>query len=519
MYKTIFKQIASLQIILGFVIMVPAIAAVIYGEWYAMEGFLISGGLVSAVGYIFYKILRNEGEPEYRHSLVIAALGWLMIIVLGGLPFYVIAHITPLAEMQSFVPEGMDYSSSLLNFKNPLHCIFESTSAYTTTGFTMAYHEPSIGKSLLFYRSFANWVGGAGFIVMALAIFRHIPGQGTMSLYNSEASGVKLRSNVIHTARGIWKAYVIVSILILIYIFVGTLIILPDYPIAENFFDAINHMMSAIATGGFSTLDDSIAGYKSYGMDMLMILPQFLGGLSLPFYYRFFIQRNFSECWNDIQTRGFFIATIVGCVILPMLLIRSEQVLDPFREGIFQFVSAISTTGWQTSNIGAWDDLSILFIVAGAMIVGGCAGGTVGGIKVIRALLLQKGLRWHISKIFLSKNTIKNVKFNNSILLPDQMNAELARAGIFVLIYLLMVFVSTCFTVYYMGDNYSLADAIFEAASAQATVGLSTGITDPSMSPVLETVYIFQMWTGRIEILPVLILLRVMIYGTAPRII
>jgi trk system potassium uptake protein len=193
--------------------------------------------------------------------------------------------------------------------------------------------------------------------------------------------------------------------------------------------------------------------------------------------------------------------------------------LDPFREGIFQFVSAISTTGWQTSNIGAWDDLSILFIVTGAMIVGGCAGGTVGGIKVIRALLLQKGLRWHISKIFLSKNTIKNVKFNNNILLPDQMNSELARAGIFVLIYLMMVFVSTCITVYYMGDNYTLADAIFESASAQATVGLSTGITDPSMSPILETVYIFQMWTGRIEILPVLVLLRVMIYGTAPRII
>jgi trk system potassium uptake protein TrkH len=95
------------------------------------------------------------------------------------------------------------------------------------------------------------------------------------------------------------------------------------------------------------------------------------------------------------------------------------------------------------------------------MIVGGCAGGTVGGIKVIRALLLQKGLRWHISKIFLSKNTIKNVKFNNSILLPDQMNSELARAGIFVLIYLLMVFVSTCITVYYMGDNYTSGRCYF----------------------------------------------------------
>ncbi|MBC7885746.1 MAG: TrkH family potassium uptake protein, partial [Saprospiraceae bacterium] len=162
---------------------------------------------------------------------------------------------------------------------------------------------------------------------------------------------------------------------------------------------------------------------------------------------------------------------------------------------------------------------SILFIVSAAMIVGGCAGGTVGGIKVIRALLLQKGLRWHISKIFLSKNAIKNVKFNHNILLPEQMNAELARAGIFVLIYLLFVFIGTCITVYYMGDKFTLADAIFESASAQATVGLSTGITDPSMSPVLESVYIIQMWAGRLEIIPILVLFRVLIYGTAPRII
>jgi trk system potassium uptake protein TrkH len=153
------------------------------------------------------------------------------------------------------------------------------------------------------------------------------------------------------------------------------------------------------------------------------------------------------------------------------------------------------------------------------MIIGGCAGGTVGGIKIMRALLLQKGLRWHVSKVFLSKNTIKAVKFNHKKLLPDEMNAELARAGIFTLIYLIFVFISTLFTVYYMESGYSLADAIFESASAQGTVGLSTGISDPGMSSVLESVYIVQMWSGRIEIIPVLVLLRVLFYGTKSRIV
>jgi trk system potassium uptake protein TrkH len=419
--------------------------------------------------------------------------------------------------MQGFVPHGFDYQSSLLNFKNPLHCLFESTSAFTTTGLTMSYHEPSIGKAVMFYRCFSQWIGGAGFIVMALAIFRQIPGQSAVLLYGSEASGTKLKTNVIQTARSIWKIYVSLTLAMVIYLLVGTYFILPDYPISENLFDAINHAMAGQSTGGFSTLDDSIAGYGSEKMEILLMLPMLIGGLSIPFLYRFTVLGNFKALWKDVQTRAFIIASVLGGAFLSVLLMNSEGVSDPIREGAFQFISGLSTTGWQTSNIGQWNDLAILFIVAGAMIIGGSAGGTVGGIKIIRALLLQKGLRWHISKIFLSKNTVKKVKFNNRYLLADEMNSELAKAGIFTLIYLLFVFFSTCITVYYMGADYTLADAIFESASAQGTVGLSTGITDPSMSPVLETVYIIQMWAGRIEIIPILVLVRVLFYGTQIR--
>lgn len=518
MYKTFVKQIASLQVIVGCVILVPSLVALIYQEWYSLYGFLISGVFIAASGYLIYKALGKTADPQHKHSLAIAALGWIMIITLGALPYFIIAWITPLEIMQQFVPEGYDYTSSLLNFRNPLHALFESTSAFTTTGFTMAYHEPSVGKAILFYRSFSNWIGGAGFIVMALAIFKHLPGTGSIMLYGSEASGTKLRTNVIQTARAIWKVYALVTAVMFLFIAIGTAIILPQYPFAENIFDAINHAMSAQATGGFSTLDDSIAGYQSAQMDALFVLPMLLGGLSLPFFFRLFFQKGISEFWNDLQTRSLIIATLIGSVTLSLLLMHSG-VPDSFRVGVFQFVSAISTTGWQTSNIGAWDDLSILFIVAGAMIVGGAAGGTVGGIKIIRALILQKGLRWYVSKIFLPRNAIKSVKFNHKIMLPSEMHAELANAGMFTLIYLLFVFVSTMATLFFMGPDFSLADAIFESASAQGTVGLSVGITDPAMSPILESVYIIQMWAGRIEIFPVLVLLRVVLFGTKPRII
>lgn len=519
MYKTFIKQIASLQIILGLVMIVPSVVAIIYQEWYSLAGFLIAGTLTTLLGYLVYRLLKNTEEPKYKHSLAIAATGWLMIMIFGALPYLLIAWITPLAVMQEFVPVGQDYTSSLLNFRNPLHCLFESTSAFTTTGLTMAYHEPSVGKAMLFYRSFSQWVGGAGFIVMSLAVFKSLPGHGAVLLYGSEASGTKLRTNVIQTARAIWKVYFFVTIAMIVYIAIGTHFILPDYPLAENIFDAVNHALTGQSTGGFSVLDDSIAGYESVNMEILFILPMLLGGLSIPFFYRFLFQRKIGELWDDIQTRSIIIASIFGGVVLSLFLMHSEVVDHPFREGVFQFVSALTTTGWQTSDIGAWDDLSVLFIVAAAMIIGGSAGGTVGGIKIIRALLLQKGLRWHINKIFFPKDAVKAVKFNHKLLLPREMNSELARAGIFTFIYILFVFSSTLFTLYFMNGDFTLSDAIFEAASAQGTVGLSSGITDPSMSPILESIYIFQMWAGRIEIIPVLVLLRVLIYGTKPRII
>lgn len=519
MYSSIIKQIASLQIILGIIIIIPSIVAIIYQEWYSFAGFVISGIFTSLIGFMIYRWLKTSQEPEYKHSLAIAALGWLIIILFGAIPYYITALITPLDIMQAFVPEGFNYTSSLLHFRNPLHSVFESTSAFTTTGLTMAYNEPSVGKTILFYRSFSQWVGGAGFIVMALAVFKNIPGQSAILLYNSEASGTKLRANVIETARSIWKVYFFITFIMFIYLLIGTIIILPEYPISEAVFDAVNHAMAGQSTGGFSTLDDSIAGYHSVQMEILHILPMLIGGFSIPFLYRFIFLKEFNQIWKDIQTRAMIIASIFGSVVLSLMLFKPEVVSNPFREGVFQFVSALSTTGWQTSNIGEWDDISILFIVAGAMIIGGSAGGTVGGIKIIRALLLQKGLIWHINKVFLSKNTLKTVKFNHKILLSQEMNAELARAGLFTLIYILFVFISTVFTVYFMNENFTLADALFESASAQGTVGLSVGITDPSMSPILEIIYIIQMWTGRIEIIPVMVLLRVLIYGSKPSII
>jgi trk system potassium uptake protein TrkH len=513
------KQIGSLQILLGFTLLVPLIVSLLYGEYYSALSFLVSSGICIVVGYSFYKGFQTSFEPLQRHALIIAAVGWLSIAVTGSLPFLICAYITPVEIAEQFCPSGTNYISSLFYFRNPLHAFFESMSGFTTTGLSMAVHEPSIGKGLLFYRSYIQLLGGAGFIILSLAVLGQSNGKVALLLYGTESTGERLKTSIIETSRSIWKVYLGITLFSFVYLVIGTYIILPDYKLSDNIFDSINHAMAGQSTGGFSTLDDSIAGYNSVKMDMLYLLPMILGSLSLPFYFKVIYNRQINQFWKNLQTRSIIILCVLGSIVLSLMLLRSGLVPEPFRIGIFQFVSALTTTGWQTSDIHSWDSPSVVFIVMAAMIVGGAAGATVGGIKIIRMLLIFKGLSWNIANFFSSENSIKVVKFNEKRLLPDEMNKELASAATFIFVYILLVVVSTLITYYFMADNYTITDALFESASAQGTVGLSCGITNPDMSPVLEIVYAVQMWMGRLEIIPVLVLLRTIFWGTKPKVV
>ena len=508
-FQIVFKQLGSLLILLGFVEMVPTVSSLLFKEWYSAAGFMLAGFVTSCFGYLLYKFYYHAEEPHYDHALIIAASAWLILPFTGGIPLFVIAHITPVSVMNTYIPADANYTfSSLVYFQNPIHCFFESMSAYTTTGLSMADHEPSVGKGVLFYRSFAQWVGGAGFIIMSLAIFKKHSGRGAMLLYGTESSNEKLKPKVLDTARAIWKSYLFVTIFSVIYLIIGTCIILPNYPITDNIFDSINHAMAGQSTGGFSTLDDSIATYKSAHMEMLYLLPMILGSFSLPFYYKVIFKRKLNEIWNDIQTRSLIIAFVIGSIIQSFLLFQADNVSNPVREGIFQFISGMSTTGWQTSNIGNWDWKSVLFLVAMGMFIGGASGATVGGIKMIRAIIIAKGLQWQITKLLLSENAVKSIKINHKSLLSSEMYEEFTNASAIAILFFIVILASAIATTYLAGSSFDFADALFESTSAQATVGLTSGITNPSMSVVLESIYIFQMWAGRLEILTVFTFFR-----------
>ena len=194
-FRIVARDVGGLQIVIAAAMLLPVPVSLLYGETYTALSFVAAAALTGGIGAWAHRSCRDTGDPERRHAMSIAGAGWLVTAALGSLPFLFAAYLTPSEVAQAFVPAGESYPSSLIHFRNPLHALFESMGGYSGTGFTMAVHEPSIGHGLLFYRSLAQWIGGAGMIVLALAIIPRSRAVGGLELYQSETAVMKPASS------------------------------------------------------------------------------------------------------------------------------------------------------------------------------------------------------------------------------------------------------------------------------------------------------------------------------------
>lgn len=266
------RDVAGLQVLVGLLMLVPAVVGLVYLEFRTALAFLVSAAVVASLGAILHRVFRDAPEPRTHHAMVIAGLGWLVSAFSGALPFVLAAHLTPASVLEAMVPAGAPYpTSSLIHFRNPLHAVFEAMSGFTTTGLTMAVHEPSLPRALLLWRSLMQWVGGVGVIVLSLAILHEPGGASTVSLYRSEGREERVRPSILGTARAIWRIYVGLTAVVAVYLAVATFAIQPGHGFEPTLFDAVNHAMTGMSTGGFSTLDASIAGFGSAAMEMVHV--------------------------------------------------------------------------------------------------------------------------------------------------------------------------------------------------------------------------------------------------------
>jgi trk system potassium uptake protein TrkH len=491
---------------LGGLVFVSLVVPLVWREFYVLPAMIVSGLIPLGLGTVLFRRYRDAENPNKLHGMIIAASGWFVVAVFGSLPFLLIAWTIRLDPALLNVPTFTGRAASTLAaFERPLNALFESMSGFTGTGLTMTDDESALPATLQWWRTFSEWVGGVGVIVLTTAILAR-PGSGSLTLYESEARSEKIHPSIVSTVRTIWWIFLLFTF--------GSILLL--WLVGMPLWDAINHGMTGLATGGFSITDNSIATYDSAAIDYALLPIMTLGAIAFPVHY-LVLQGDLSHLYEDLQTRWVFISFIGGTAGLVGLLLLNgtyDSAEAALRYGSFQFVSAMSCAGFQTAgDLGTtWTAESQLAVSLG-MVIGAAAGSTVGGIKLIRTLTLSKGILFRVRDVFYPEGAVRHFTLNGRDNTPEESSREFEEAAIVAFLWFFFLGVATLVFLLSVSDEYTLANVIFEVASAQGNVGLSSGITGPGMPDVTKVMFLFNMWIGRLEIIPVLVLLRSLVYG------
>ncbi|NOR79061.1 MAG: TrkH family potassium uptake protein [Methanophagales archaeon] len=479
--ETVLKELGNILVMLGVLMFSLLVVAYFFGKLYVIiKPLLLTAFIAIAFGSLLRYSFRHAKEPEFKHAMVCVALVWLVIPALSSLLFI------------------------LIEYMSPLDSFFEAMSGWTGTGLTMIAHPFSLTHTMQFWRSLMQWVGGVGVIVLMLSILAH-PGTGTFALYKAEARVEKIKPSVISTVRMTWWIYLILtSFGILLFFFAGM-----------KPWEAINHAMTAIGTGCFTITDKSMSAYNNFLIELAVIPMMILGALPFLVHYKV-LKGNFKAFFKDMQCRAFVVILFILLVSLFALNYSLYgNVFSCLRYSSFQLISGLTCTGFQTTSVYEWSGAGLL-IVCMSMIIGGGAGSTAGGVKLIRAVIAYKWIGWSLRKNFLPPRALKPLRFGDRVLEREEVVKIVADTSLIIILWLLFLFLGICVLSLVVGSQFQLGDVIFEVASAQGNVGLSTGITNAGMSCIGKLMLILNMWIGRLEIIPVLMLLRVLVKGFEP---
>ena len=505
-YATIGRDIGRMLQALAGLVLVSILVSLIWREFYAIPALLVSALLPLGVGQFLVHRFRDADAPGKLHGMMVAAAGWLSVAAFGSLPFFLIAWTIAIDPTLLGAPDLTGRAASTVAaFQNPLNALFESMSGFTGTGLTMTDDETSLPRTLQWWRSFSEWVGGVGVIVLTTAILSR-PGSGSLTLYESEARSEKIHPSIVSTVRTIWWIF-------LLFTFVSILLL---WLVGMPLWGAINHGMTGLATGGFSITDNSIATYDSVAIDVALLPIMTLGSIAFPIHY-LILKGELKNPYADLQTRWLFAFFAAGSLLLTALVYTSgtyDTVGRALRYGVFQFVSGMSCTGFQTAvdstnvALGRWPIGAQLTVAAG-MVLGGAAGSTAGGIKLIRFATMAKGIRHRIAGIFLPGSAVRRLEIDGRRLRADEARQEFEEAAIIGILWFFgLALAIAVFLLILPQGEFTLENVIFEVASAQGNVGLSAGITGPDMPTIGKIMFRFTMWIGRLEIIPILVLLR-----------
>ena len=470
--KTVFFLIGILLIVLGTSMLAPYSLQIIFKE--DSHSFISASIVTIFIGSLFVLgNLEKEFKLNLRQTFLFSSLAWLMVAVFGSLPF--------LLSKQEF-----SFSEAF----------FESMSGITTTGATIISDLDNSPKSILLWRAIMQWLGGIGIVVMAITILPLLQ-VGGMQLFKMEGpdNTEKILPRTIEVAATIISIYITLTFLCGFFYWIFGMTI----------FDSISHSMTTIATGGFSTHDDSIGFFKNPNIEIVASVFIILG--SIPFIsYLKFAQGNRKIFFNDVQIKGLIYLLLISTTIMFLYLLFTNfeaDISDKIRISSFNVISILSGTGYVTDDFGLWGKFSLIFFLF-LMFIGGCAGSTACGIKIFRLQMLLIFLKNQIKKI-ISPNSVIITKYNNQKISDNFINSVIIFIFTFLFVFLIIAMLLSI-------SGLDFITSISGAASSISNVGPGLGdMIGPNgnykdIPDLSKWILSIGMLLGRLELFAVLVL-------------
>lgn len=451
-----------LMIGIGIMCLIPLIFDLVYFE-FDIISFIVPGAISIMLGIGVIKYFENSTNKRMRlkHGMMISSFAWLWASLIGGLVFA--------------IATGMPLIDS----------VFESMSALTGTGITMFKDVEILPHSILFFRALEQWVGGLGVVVMVIGILTK-PGTASSKLYQSEAREERIKPSIKTTLEKTFQIYAIYTAFgIILYLLAGM-------PI----FDSICNTLHIVSTGGMGIKNANMGFYHNDLIYLISDILMILGATSFLVHYKVIKTRGKSLI-EDLQFK--IIICVIAFVTLMLYLVSNIVPMDL----LFTVVSAITTTGASVASpitMAGWPSFVLICLMC-LMLTGGSNGSTVGAIKLVRMITFFKGIYRHIREILSPEGRVVPIKLHGRKI-PEK---AISESGNYITLYMMFILFTWALFCLFGHDPFK---SLFAAVSLQGNNGLELGIVNYTLNPILKLVSIFDMWTGRIEIYPVLITLR-----------
>jgi trk system potassium uptake protein TrkH len=473
-WRFILKIIGVLTLFFGLTMIFPLLVGLYYRDA-SLIPLVKSMGITVAAGSILYLIFfKAKAEViSQREGMAIVAVGWTAVGLFGAIPFYL----------------GDGY----FTFTD---AVFESVSGFTTTGASVLTNIEAVSKGLLFWRSFIQWLGGMGIIVLSVAILPFL-GVGGMQLYKAEVPSPvpdKLKPRIRDTAMILWKVYALISVAEVVLLMLGGM----------SLFEALCHTFTTMPTGGFSTKNTSVAHYNSVYFDGVFMFFMLLAGINFSLHYQM-IRGKPLAFWRDSECRFFLGAVAILTIVVSLDVFRTvyDTIGDALRYGAFQVVSIVTTTGYVTADYGQWPAMSQLILLM-CMFLGASAGSTGGGMKCLRIMLCFKYCYKELFSL-IHPRAVTHIKIGGKTVPEDVMRSVLGFLALYVGLFALS-------SVVLAGLGVDFTTSFSAVAATIGNIGPGFGAVGPvenfaGIPAAGKWLLVWCMLLGRLEIFTVIILL------------